>query len=64
MGGKLQGLRFKLEHFYPGDDGTWSTVDSFQFQGRNSWPLAMAADASGHVFVGSEYGGRWVVRKN
>jgi len=50
----------------PGGTGTWQTVDDFKYlQGARA--SAIAADASGHVFVGG-YGwnstsDHWLVRK-
>jgi len=52
----------------PGGTGTWQTVDDFQYvSGGAALPFAMAANASGNVFVGgvgsSSSGEHWLVRK-
>ena len=52
----------------PGGTGAWQTVDDFQYvSGGSALPYAMAANASGNVFVGgvgsSSSSERWVVRK-
>jgi hypothetical protein len=52
----------------PGGTGTWSTDDDFRYMSAyDAWPFAMAANASGNVFVGGiAYSGsntHWLVRK-
>jgi hypothetical protein len=53
----------------PGGIGTWQTVDNFKYSaGANA--AAIAADASGHVFVGgygwnnTDFTDHWLVRKH
>jgi len=52
----------------PGGTGPWQTVDDFQYvSGGSALPFAMAANASGNVFVSgvgsSSSGDHWLVRK-
>jgi len=52
----------------PGGTGTWQTVDDFQYvSGGAAEPYAMAANASGNVFVGGaglSSSTHWLVRKH
>ena len=48
----------------PGGTGSWSTVDNYQYvSAGDAQPFAMAANASGNVFVGGAGSNRWLVRK-
>jgi len=48
----------------PGGTGSWSTVDNYQYvSAGDTQPFAMAANASGNVFVGGAGSNRWLVRK-
>jgi len=46
-----------------GGTGAWTTVDDYQYAGSFTTPHAIAADASGNLFVGGFGGGHWIVKK-
>jgi hypothetical protein len=47
----------------PGGTGGWTTVDDFQYAGAWAAPHAIAADASGNLFVGGNGGGHWIIKR-
>jgi hypothetical protein len=50
-----------------GGTGVWTTIDNYQYASGRTEPHAIAADASGNVFVGGagydNLGGHWIVKK-
>src|SRR6185369_5137826 len=48
-----------------GGTGAWTTIDDYQNAPGSWWtiPSAMAADASGNLFVGGTGGGHWLIKK-
>jgi hypothetical protein len=47
-----------------GGTGPWSTIDDYQYvSGTSTEPHAMAADASGNLFVGGGGGVHWLVKR-